>query len=216
MHCRIIVSVGLVAVIVCSGCMRKAKRDQIRETVKSMQAAAEQMQKAGPAISQMEQAAKAMEQAAKATPVEPVDFRELKALLPAELAGMKRTSVEGEKNGAMGMSIAKAEARYENDGASVKITVSDFGGLSGFAAMAQFGWAMQEIDRETENGYEKTITLAGNKAIEKYNKEGKNGEVRIMIKSRFMVEIEGNGIDMAAIKAAAAKLPMDKLAALVK
>lgn len=213
-------AVGLVVMlalaVACSGCMRK-KRQEMKEAVKQMQAAAEQMQKAAPAVSQMEQAAKAMEQAAAAAPVEPVDFRELKALLPEELPGLKRTEASGEKNGAMGVVVSMAEARYGNDeGASVRIKIQDMGGLSGFAAMAQFGWAMQEIDKETETGYERTVMIGGNKALEKYDRENKSGGLQIMIKSRFMVDVDCDGIAPEALKDVSAKLPLDKLSALAK
>lgn len=209
-------TVVLAAGIVCSGCMRK-KREQMKEAVKQMQAAAEQMQKVAPMAQQMEQAAKEMEAAANKAPVEPVDFRELKALLPAELPGLKRTEAAGEKTGAMGMVVSEANARYENDGgASIRIKVQDLGGMSGFAAMAQFGWAMQEVDRETETGYEKTVMIGGNKALEKYDRENKSGDIQVMIKSRFMVEVDGSGIEPAALKDALAKLPMDKLSDLAK
>lgn len=208
-----VVVVMLALAVVCSGCMRK-KRQEMKEGLRQMQAAAEQMQKAAPA---MEQAAKAMEEAANAAPVEPVDFRELKALLPEELPGLKRTEASGEKNGAMGMVISQANAQYSSDeGASIRVKIQDMGGMSGFAAMAQFGWAMQEVDRETETGYEKTVMIGGNKALEKYDRESKSGDIQIMVKSRFMVEIDGSDIEPAALQGTVAKLPLDKLAALAK
>ena len=50
------------------------------------------------------------------TATEPVDFRELKNLLPAGIGAMKRTSSEGEKGGGFGFVVSHAEARYEGDG----------------------------------------------------------------------------------------------------
>lgn len=57
------------------------------------------------AIQQMADKAKEMQEKG---PVDPVDFRSLKELLPSEAAGLERTEATGEKNGAMGFSISQA------------------------------------------------------------------------------------------------------------
>jgi hypothetical protein len=142
-----------------------------------------------------------------------VDFRELKALLPAALDGMKRTSANGEKSGAMGMTIAFAEGTYEAEaGGNITIKISDNGGLGGFMAFAQAGWAASEIDRETDTGFERTTTYGQNKALEEYDNEGKSGKVEILVASRFMVEVNGNDVAWEAIQAAAKKVDTAKLA----
>ena len=124
-----------------------------------------------------------------------VDFRMLKTLLPETLAGMKRTSASGEKNGAAGMFVAEATGEYSGEnGASLSLKITDMGGLGGLGAMAQAGWAMQEIDKETDNGYERTFDQKGFKAKESYDKLNKSGEVQSWVASRFLVEIKGNGV----------------------
>jgi hypothetical protein len=58
--------------------------------------------------------------------VEPVDFRELKTLLPDSLPGMKRTEAKGEKTAAFGINVSKAEGSYRADsGANIDITLTD-------------------------------------------------------------------------------------------
>ncbi|MGH9196956.1 MAG: hypothetical protein ACRD1T_14600, partial [Acidimicrobiia bacterium] len=144
--------------------------------------------------------------------VEPVDFRELKALLPESLPGMKRTNATGEKTAAMGFKVSKAEGRYTNDqGGSIDITISDTGTLSGFTAMAAYGWALAEMDRETESGYEKTTKIGGYKGYEKYDNESKNGEVNVLVGQRFVVEVDGNGVGMDVLKGALSKIDLAKL-----
>ena len=143
-----------------------------------------------------------------------VDFRDLKALLPAELKGMKRTTATGEKNGAMGMTVSHAEGRYENGGgSSIQIKLTDMGGTGAMSYM-NLGWATAQIDRETDEGYEKTTTVGGHKAIEKYNTTGKDGEVQVLVNKRFMVEVHGNNVPMDTIKAALGQVDLTKLAAL--
>lgn len=144
-----------------------------------------------------------------------VDFRELKALLPAELAGMKRTSAGGEKNTAMGMTVSNAEGRYEAGDSSITIKFSDFGG-AGFASMMAAGWTMQEVDRESDSGYERTSTIGGHKAMEKFDTANKSGSIEIMVAGRFMVEVNGDDITPEVLKDAVSKIDLAKLAALKK
>lgn len=143
---------------------------------------------------------------------EAVDFRELKALLPEDLPGMKRSSAEGEKSSAMGFTISKAEARYESDaGANISITISDVGAMAGVAAMATYAWAAGAIDRETETSYEKSVTINGYKGFEKYDRQYSSGEIQVLVGGRFVVEVDGNNIPMDAIKAALDKVDLGKL-----
>lgn len=144
-----------------------------------------------------------------------VNFRELKALLPNELPGMKRTKAEGAKNRAMGMTVVTAEAEYQGeDGGEIGITLSDLGGLSGLGAMAQAGWAMAEIDRETETGFERTSQINGHKAMESYDTQDREGGIRLMVADRFTVEIEGRGVPFETIRSVLDRLDLDRLAQL--
>lgn len=144
-----------------------------------------------------------------------VDFRELKALLPAELPGFKRTSASGEKSSAMGMTISFSEGRYEAGESSIEIKMSDYGG-TGFATMMAAGWSMQEIDRETETGFERTTTIAGHKAKEQFDSSTKDGSTEILVAGRFLVEVTGRGVTAEALKSAVEKIDLAKLAALKK
>ena len=144
-----------------------------------------------------------------------VDFRELKALLPAELPGMKRTSVNAERTGAVGMAVALAEAEYGDDaGAHVFISIKDLSGTGALGGMMQMGWANMEIDRETETGFERTTKVAGHPAMEKYDSETKDGEVQVFVAKKFHLEITGRGVPLETLKAAVQGIDLAKLAAL--
>lgn len=143
---------------------------------------------------------------------EAVDFRELKALLPEDLSGMKRSNAEGEKTSAMGFTISKAEAQYDGDNAaSVSITITDVGAMAGVAAMATYAWAAGAIDRETETSYEKSTTIKGYKGYERYDRQSTSGEVQVLVAGRFVVEVSGNNVPMDAIKDALEKVDLGKL-----
>ena len=121
--------------------------------------------------------------------VNPVDFRELKSLLPENVSSFKRTNIEGEKVNAMGMNISHADANYsDQDGAqSIDLKITDLGSVSGLSGLAAYGWYMVDIDKENETGYEKTFTYKGNKGYEKYDNQGKYGELSVLVAKRFII-----------------------------
>jgi hypothetical protein len=145
--------------------------------------------------------------------VNPVDFRELKSLLPEDIGSFKRTNIEGEKVNAMGMNISHADASYsDQDGnQSIDLKVTDLGSVSGLSGLAAYGWYMVDIDKETETGYEKTFTYKGNKGFESYDNQGKHGEVSVLVTKRFVIEVNGNQVTMDQIKAAVDKIDIGKL-----
>lgn len=142
---------------------------------------------------------------------EPVDFRELKALLPDEVAGLRRTDAKGEKAGMGGFNISAAEARY-GDGSdrSIEIKITDMGGTGmGMAAMA--AWSMVEMDQETEDGHEKSGKLDGRPFHEKYNREARSGEFALVVGQRFLVEANGDKVEPGTLKSAATGVNLAKL-----
>ena len=150
-------------------------------------------------VDNMKDVQKNMEEGQK---YEVVDFRDLKALLPETLGDLKRANAEGEKSGSMGFTISKAEADYNNEdySQSMDIEITDLAGASGFAGLAAWGWAMVDIDKETETGYEKTTKYKGHKAYEKYDNEYQNGSIEVLVSGRFMVSVSGNNVPMEMIK----------------
>ncbi len=174
-----------------------------------------------PSADEMQELMKAMHAMAsanaEATPV--VDFRELKALLPESLAGMKRTRASGEKSAAMGMNVSYAEAAYEaaEGGAeqgAVEVKISDMGGMGGFMAMAQASWTTTEIDKETDTGFERTTLINNFKAHEEYDNTTRSGDIQIMVAGRYVVEISGSQVSMDSLRDAAKSMDLHKLSTL--
>jgi uncharacterized protein YceK len=146
-------------------------------------------------------------------PVDPVDFRKLKELLPEKAAGLARKESSGEKNGAMGFTISRAEAKYADESnTSVHVEIFDTGGVAGVATMALAAWTMADIDKETDNGYEKTTKIEGYKGYEKYNNESKSGEINVLVGDRFVVNVNGDNLTMDQIKSILKDINLDKLA----
>lgn len=136
---------------------------------------------------------------------EVVDFRVLKEALPEKLVGMKRTSHTGQKAGMAGFSISTAEAQYEDGDKRISISISDTGGM-GMALSAMAAWSQLEIDSETDDGYERTTMIDGKKAIEKYNRTTKHGEISMISADRFIVTIKGKNIEEEDMRKAINKI----------
>lgn len=238
MQSRILTASLVVVMLLAAGCGKSAEEQAKEDAAKAQEDAANQLADAG---KQMEQAAKEMEDALKkggqgmadamarmgmavggavgeaaksvGGAVEPVDFRELKALLPEGIGAMKRKSAEGEKSGGFGLMVSHAEASYAGDGGTMELKISDPGSLSGLASMAAM-WMNLELDKETDTGYEKSGTANGRRFHEKYDKSTKSGEYTVIVGNRFMVEIKGRGIDMPTMKKAVEQVNFAKLEAM--
>lgn len=140
--------------------------------------------------------------------IESADFRDLKKILPERLMRMDRTSFSGERSGIKGLKVSVAEAEYEDDDRRLEIKIVDG---AGFASFALAGWSMLDIDKEDRNGYERTTTIDGHKAFEKYNSKWEEGELAILYEDRFIITIEGKGIDKDDLRRALNKLDLDDL-----
>jgi len=109
---------------------------------------------------------------------------------------------------------SQAEVRYNKGDARIEMKLVDSGFnqmlFTPFAMMMQAGY-----EKETQSGYEKSATVAGMPGWEKWNTEGKDGSVNALVGKRFLLSIEGNNVaDVKALHAIAAKIDMNKLAAL--
>lgn len=164
----------------------------------------------------MENAMKEMENAFEEsgiTKVEPVDFRKLKELLPEELAGISRTNAEGEKAGAMGMKVSKAEGEYEDGDKKIDISITDMGFMAsgGLGAMMTAGWLMADIDRESDTEMERTTKIKGYKGFEEYRFDDKSGKVSLFVADRFIVEISGRQIELDDLRDLVDEIDLDEL-----
>lgn len=141
---------------------------------------------------------------------------DLKGLLPEKLGSLKRVSYNAERAG-LGIKVSKANAEYGEDEKRLSLMITDLGGASGLAKM---GRAMfeTEIDREDENGFEKTTTYKGHKSFQRLQRSGDQsiGEMMVFVDDRFTVQLDGQNvpykdmikamdqIDLAALTALAA------------
>jgi hypothetical protein len=88
------------------------------------------------------------------------------------------------------------------------------GSISGLVGMSRFAWANNEFERESDDGYEKTTTFEGYKAIEKYTVSTQKGELQIIIGKRFVVDVDGRRVEMSQVLDAARTIDLEKLESL--
>ncbi len=158
--------------------------------------------------------AEALKQMNQGKDIQPIALDTLKGFLPATLAGMKRGETDTRKMGMMGINSAIAQADYEaTDGPGMlDLMIMDLGNASGPMRMGIAGWATAQVDKQTDTGYEKTVTYQGYKGIEEYDNQTKDGEFRVIVANRFVVEVTGKDVTMETIKQAMGQVDLKKLA----
>ncbi|WP_420149213.1 transposase [Spirosoma sp.] len=162
------------------------------------------------AVSALKEMASKAEELQKNGPVETVDFRSLKELLPADVDGLARKEANGEKNGAAGFTVSTATGKYANEDGSETIELSLIDGGGSVMMMGLAAWSMIEVDKESKDGYEKTSTIDGNKSYEKYENGSKEGEIAVLVNKRFVISAKGRGITMEKLKEALGDIDLKK------
>jgi hypothetical protein len=142
---------------------------------------------------------------------DPIGIDALKPFVPEQFAGLPKTSSSAEKNGFAGVAVSTAKATY-SDGANkrVMLEITDSGGASGLVGLA--GWAGGiQGEKEDDSSVERTGKVNGRLVHEKSSKVGGTNEYSIVLGDRFVVNVQGNGVDLSHLKDAAATLDLSKL-----
>jgi hypothetical protein len=112
--------------------------------------------------------------------------------MPA-VSGWEREDPTGERM-TQPFAFSQASVSYRKGDATIdqKIMDSGFNQLL-FAPFAMFMAAGYE--KETSDGYEKSVNLGGYPGWERWSKANKSGELNVVVEKRFLVQIEGHSID---------------------
>ena len=131
---------------------------------------------------------------------QPIDVKDLKALLPESLGNLKRDGFETSGGQAMGIAGSTAKATYAAGDQHAQLTITDLAGLGGMAAMA--GWANMTVDKETTDSVEKVYKQGSRTVHEEYRKDGSHAEYTVILANGVIVETRGDKVDMAALRSA--------------
>ena len=143
--------------------------------------------------------------------IEPVSHREIKQYMPDKFAGIEQSDYSGETNGFGNYKVSVSQAKFQEDNTTIKLDITDTGGLSTLIAASIASWANIEIDKESRNGYERTLDWEGYKAYEKYSNKRNAGSFSFIVNNRILVNCEFRGIDIKTIKRALEDLPLRQL-----
>ena len=159
------------------------------------------------------------EPAANAAKVESIDFRKLKGWLPGELNGIKRKEAGGEKNKVGEMTVSTARATYEKGGGDdeanaprIELEIIDYGGIKDMAQGMAAVWTAAEIDKESDEGYERTIKVNGHPGMETWQAEGKHGEIQLLVGKRYILTLRTDNVPAEQVKKIAESLDLKALA----
>ncbi|MFN8058717.1 MAG: hypothetical protein U0Q12_06080 [Vicinamibacterales bacterium] len=144
------------------------------------------------------------------TPVDPVSFRTLYDYFP-EVSGWEKGRPTGERLNSP-VSYSEAKVTYRKGDSEIDASIID----SGFNRMLMAPYAMfltAGFEKETEDGYEKSLKVEGFPAWEKWDKDGGQGELNALVGERFLVRFEGSKLpDTAVLHQLAGAAGLTKLA----
>jgi hypothetical protein len=216
----------VLAAMLAAGCGKSEEQkaaekaaEEAREAADALKKAAEQT--AGAATAQgMQEFAKAIEGVAGAlsgaspdgTAAAPISFKELQTALP-EVSGWTRETPTGERMTSP-VAFSQTEVTYTQGEANVDVKIVD----TAFSQLMFAGWTaflVQGYERETQDGYQKSVTVGGHPGWEEWNSSSKNGELNLVVAKRFMVTVAGNNIsDTKVLHEFASKIDAGRLASL--
>lgn len=193
--------VVLAAAVMAAGCGKSEEEKRAEEAAKAAETAAKSAeQTAATAAKGLESLAKGLTAAAggssDAKPVDPVKFQDLIALLP-EIDGWQKEKPEGERMTAP-FPYSSAHASYTKGDARLEVKITD----SGFNQMLLLPYAMflqAGYSKESSSGYEKSTTVGGQPGWETWNSDAKNGTINAVVGKRFLVNVEGSGLENAKV-----------------
>jgi hypothetical protein len=206
-----------IAALVAAGACGKSSEEK-KEEQKEQQAAKTAEAGAAEAAKGLEQMAKGLQAmaggaaAGNAQSVDPVSFRDMQALFP-DFDGWEKGKPTGERMSSP-FKFSQAEVRYTKGDSRIELKMVD----SGFNQLLLTPYAMfltAGYEKETSDGYEKSTKVNGQPGWEKWDSSGKDGELNALVGKRFLVQLEGRGIeDTRLLHELAGKIDMAKLSTL--
>lgn len=146
------------------------------------------------------------------SPVEPISFRRLQEFFP-ELRDWEMGRPTGEKMNSP-VSYSKTSVTYRRGNEQIEATILD----SGFNKLlfAPFSiFLVSGYEKETENGFERSVKIAGFPGWETWDERDGDGEVNALVADRFLVELKGRNLrDSKVLHELASLSRLEKLAEL--
>jgi hypothetical protein len=200
-----------------AACGGNKEAEQAKAAEETKKAAEQAVQGSGGSVQDMakgmEQFAQSMQQLQQSQDgktYEPVSFKDLQAMLP-DISGWEKEKPRGEMMTAP-VKFSQAEVAYTKGEARVEVKIVDTT-MSQMLTLPYQMFLMANYARETDSGYEKATKVGGYPGWEKWDSEDKRAETGAIVGQRFLVTVEGSGVENAAVvKDIVAKIDLGKLA----
>lgn len=196
---NIVIAICAVALFIgCKDNPVSQKINEVQESVSNATEAASEITEKVSNVSNMAEGYSELEKRMKElSKVPPKTNDELKALLPEQVTGMKRT---GYSTGKLNiMNIASINGTYANEDKSKEVSVKIIDGAGESGAVVLSGKYMlfsRDFERESETEMEKSTTHNGTKAVVRYNKTNNNSTIQFMQNDRFYVEVDASNMSL--------------------
>ena len=118
----------------------------------------------------------------------PYTLDQMKAMLPEELAGTRRSKFSA--NSAMGAAFAEADYKI-NDSTDLELKIFDCAGQAGAGIYSMQYLGMMNFESESDDEYTKSVDFKGGKAIEHLNKRNNRATLTYLAGDRLLVTLEG-------------------------
>lgn len=155
-------------------------------------AAAGQAQATPNAQQALQQLAQGLQQMSKNT-AKPVDFEELKALLP-DIAGWTKSDIHGEQQTAMGMSQSNAKARYTKGESTIQIEITD-STMNQLLLAPMTMFMASGYEEKSDDGYKKAVQVGGYPGFEEWEKGAKHAQTTAVVANRFIVAADAHSVE---------------------
>lgn len=133
------------------------------------------------------------------TDTELISFKDLIEYLPDTPRGWTAQKPQGETNSLGDYGISQVSQTFKREDNNKEIKVSIFDGAFNSVLSAPFSLATG-FNRESTEGYNKSITIDEFPGREIYNHLNKEGSLYLLVDNRFLVQIEGSNIEQTDLR----------------
>jgi len=190
----------IVLLVVSAACGKSEEQQKAESLATEASKAAENVAGGAEQVAKgLEGLAKGFQELAQSADVKPVDavsFRDLQTAF-GDLKGWEKGKPTGERMTAP-VSFSEASVTYRQGDANIQAKIID----SGFNQILMAPFAMflsADYEKETEDGYEKSVKVGEYPGWEKWNSGSKDGELNAVVGKRFLLTLEGNGIESTKV-----------------
>lgn len=203
--------------VACGASKEEKAAEELQKSSEEIQKSADSMQKGAEDMAKgFEAMAKGLASAAggdsDVKPVDPVSFRELQTVMP-EVPGWEKEKPTGERMTSP-FSYSQASVTYRKGDADIEQKIMD----SGFNQLLFTPFSMlmaADYEKETQDGFERSVKIGDYPGWEKWDSGSKNGEISVVVNKRYLVQLEGHGIDdVKQLREVLDKTDLAKLAAI--